>query len=47
MSKTLYMMGVLLAWASALAAGEMPLVYDKEDTGKDCAKPALPSFDDL
>ncbi len=33
--------------ASSLAAGEMPLVYDKEDTGADCAKPALPAFDEL
>lgn len=47
MSKTVCLTGVLLAWACAFAAGEMPLVYDKEDTGKDCAKPALPSFGDL
>lgn len=33
---------VLLRSQSGLVAVELPLVYDKENTGADCTKPPLP-----
>ena len=32
---------------SGSVAAEMPLLYDKEDTGSDCTKPPLPTFSEL
>jgi hypothetical protein len=43
MAVGLFWLGVQLA----MAAGDMPLVYDKEDTGADAAKPPMPAFGDL
>ena len=37
----------LLSTQMALAAGELPLVYDKENTAPDTKKPPLPAFADL
>ncbi len=58
MFKTITLAAVLLTLAPAvmaadapaagtLAVGEIPLVYDKEDTGADYAKPALLLFNEL
>ena len=38
---------LLLNLSSSLLSGEMPLVYDKEDTGADLEKPPLPAFSEL
>jgi hypothetical protein len=38
---------VILNAQAALAAGAMPLVYDKENTGADVKKPSLPAFSEL
>lgn len=34
-------------WMSAAVAQDVPLVYDVENTGADCAAPPLPSLDEL
>jgi len=36
-----------LSAPSGMLAAEMPLVYGKENTGADCAKPPLPDFSAL
>src|SRR5207245_601666 len=36
-----------LSAPSGMLAAEMPLVYGKENTGADCAKPPLPEFSAL
>ena len=38
---------LLLNTSLSLASGEMPLVYDTEDTGADLKKPPLPAFSEL
>lgn len=44
MNRTLVACLFFLNAQSGLLAGEMPLVYDRENTGADCAKPPLPEF---
>ena len=49
MQKVLLYFIILLSLAASLplAAQEMPLVYDVENTGAECPPPFLPAFGDL